>query len=97
MANGEFDNLPGRGKPIDLEEDSHIPFELRMTYRMLKRAGIPPEEILMQKTAAGMRARLLEDEDLTPAEKKEIKRRLLSLDLELNMRLEQFRKQYGGL
>ena len=27
---GEFDNLPGRGKPIDYEEDRHIPEDLRL-------------------------------------------------------------------
>ena len=44
MANGEFDNLEGRGKPIVLEDESWIPEDLRMAYRFLKNAGcIPPE------------------------------------------------------
>lgn len=41
---GEFDNLPGYGKPLELEDDSHIPPELRMSYKILKNSGhIPPE------------------------------------------------------
>lgn len=36
---GAFDNLPGYGKPLTLEDDSHIPPELRMSYRILKNAG----------------------------------------------------------
>lgn len=26
---GEFDNLPGRGEPLILDDDSHVPAELR--------------------------------------------------------------------
>jgi hypothetical protein len=44
MENGEFDNLEGMGKPITFEDDSYIPEDLRMAYRILKNAGcIPPE------------------------------------------------------
>jgi hypothetical protein len=44
MENGEFDNLEGMGKPITFEDDTYIPEDLRMAYRILKNAGcIPPE------------------------------------------------------
>jgi hypothetical protein len=44
IANGEFDNLEGKGKPIDFEDEIWIPEDLRMAYRILKNAGcIPPE------------------------------------------------------
>ncbi len=36
---GAFDNLPGTGKPLELEDTSHIPEELRMAYTLLKNAG----------------------------------------------------------
>lgn len=40
---GEFDNLPGRGEPLILDDDSHVPAELRAGYRLLKNAGcLPP-------------------------------------------------------
>jgi hypothetical protein len=42
---GDFDNLPGAGKPLDLGEDAHLPAELRMAYRVLKNAGYLPEEL----------------------------------------------------
>ncbi|MDI5568641.1 DUF1992 domain-containing protein, partial [Salmonella enterica subsp. enterica serovar Kentucky] len=35
---GEFDNLPGRGEPLILDDDSHVPAELRAGYRLLKNA-----------------------------------------------------------
>lgn len=44
IANGELDNLEGKGKPIDFEDEIWIPEDLRMAYRILKNAGcIPPE------------------------------------------------------
>ncbi|MFP5221515.1 MAG: DnaJ family domain-containing protein [Acidobacteriota bacterium] len=36
---GEFRNLPGAGKPLDLEADANIPPELRMAYTLLKNGG----------------------------------------------------------
>ena len=44
MAEGAFDDLPGQGRPLELEEDCLVPEELRAGYRMLKNAGyLPPE------------------------------------------------------
>ena len=40
---GAFDSLPGAGKPLELEDDSHIPEDLRMAYKLLKNAGYVPE------------------------------------------------------
>src|SRR5437773_10349292 len=41
---GAFDNLPGSGKPLLLEDESAVPSDLRMAYKMLKNAnGLPPE------------------------------------------------------
>lgn len=41
---GDFDDLPGSGEPLVLEDDSHIAPELRAGYRLLKNAGcLPPE------------------------------------------------------
>jgi hypothetical protein len=41
---GEFDNLPGSGAPLALDDDRLVPEELRVAYRLLKNAGfIPPE------------------------------------------------------
>ena len=47
---GEFDNLQGKGQPLNLEDDSHIPPELRMAYKILKNADcLPPELELRQE------------------------------------------------
>ena len=42
---GEFKNLSGAGKPLDLEDDSHVAEELRLAYKILKNADCLPPEI----------------------------------------------------
>ena len=44
-ARGEFDDLPGAGRPLDLDDDRLVPPELRMAYRILKNAGFVPPEV----------------------------------------------------
>ena len=46
---GEFDNLPGKGKPLQLEDDSQIPEELRLAYKILKNADCLPPELELKK------------------------------------------------
>jgi len=46
---GEFDALPGRGKPLCLEDDSHIPEDLRLAYKILKNADCLPPEVQLKK------------------------------------------------
>ena len=50
QAEGLFDNLPGAGKPQQLDDDSMVPEEDRMGYRILKNAGFAPPWIELQKT-----------------------------------------------
>jgi len=47
--NGDFDDLPGKGKPIHLEDDRNIPEELRLTYKILKNADCLPPELELRK------------------------------------------------
>jgi hypothetical protein len=46
---GLFDNLPGRGKPLQLDDDSAVPEELRLTFKILKNAGYLPIEMEIRK------------------------------------------------
>ena len=45
IAAGEFDGLPGAGRPLELDDDSHVPEDLRAAYRILKNAGYVPPEV----------------------------------------------------
>lgn len=46
---GAFDNLRGKGQPLVLEDDSHIPPELRMVYKIMKMADCLPPELEMRQ------------------------------------------------
>lgn len=49
IGRGEFDGLPGCGRPLDLDEDMIVPEELRVAYRILKNAGFLPREVEMRR------------------------------------------------
>lgn len=49
LDRGEFKDLPGRGKPLQLEDDSGIPEDLRMAYKILKNADCLPPELQLKK------------------------------------------------
>lgn len=49
MERGELDDLPGMGKPLEVEDLSHVPEDLRASYKILKNAGVLPEELLVQQ------------------------------------------------
>lgn len=46
---GAFDNLPGQGRPLELEDMSHVPEDLRMAYKVLRNAGCLPPELEERK------------------------------------------------
>ncbi|MFD0711371.1 DnaJ family domain-containing protein [Paenibacillus sp. GCM10027626] len=49
IADGTFDHFPGKGKPLELEDLSHIPEVLRAGYKLLKNAGYIPPELQLTK------------------------------------------------
>lgn len=49
MEEGAFDNLPGKGKPIDLSENPFEDPDLRTVHRLLRDAGFAPAFIEERK------------------------------------------------
>lgn len=49
MDEGLFDNLPGKGKPLILDDDPLTPAHLRMVHHVLKNANVVPEWILRER------------------------------------------------
>jgi len=46
---GEFDDLPGKGKPLKIDDLSHVTEDLRASFIILKNAGVLPEELQLKK------------------------------------------------
>src|SRR5215210_433645 len=86
MEAGEFDNLPGKGKPIDLEAYFATPPEVRLGYSLLKSAGCLPEEVALLKEVEALKAKqaACPRADERDRLEKEIKSRTLKLNLLLD-------------
>jgi hypothetical protein len=80
---GAFDNLPGKGKPLELEDQSLIPEDLRMSYHILKNAHVLPPEAELRKEIQTLQDLLkyVEDESERKAMAKEIEWKMIRLDL----------------
>ena len=74
---GELDDLPGQGRPLELDDDRHIPPELRVAYRILKNAGCVPPELELRNEIDTLEAMLDGIDD--DAEQRRIQRRLCLL------------------
>lgn len=79
---GDFDNLPGSGKPLMLDDDSHVPEELRAGYRLLKNAGCLPLELQQRKEAVVL-ADLLKGIKEEDPRYRDLQRRLTLLEIQL--------------
>ncbi|AIM17163.1 MULTISPECIES: DnaJ family domain-containing protein [Neobacillus] len=79
---GEFDNLKGYGKPLELEDLSSIPEELRMAYKIMKNAGYTEEESSLHKEMMTIENLLKNCDDRV--EKAELQKKLNEKLLRLN-------------
>ncbi len=83
IRDGVFDDLPGAGKPLELEDDSHVPEDLRIAYKILKNANFVPPEVSLRKEIAKAEDLLAGMED-TKAKYRQLKK-LNFLIMKLNM------------
>ncbi|MCI0389799.1 MAG: DUF1992 domain-containing protein [Acidobacteria bacterium] len=58
IENGEFDNLPGKGSPIDLDAYFATPADVRLGYSVLKSAKCLPEEMQLLKDVEDLKEKL---------------------------------------
>ncbi|UFS69891.1 DUF1992 domain-containing protein [Geomonas sp. RF6] len=84
---GEFKNLRGKGQPLEMEDLSGVPEDLRMAYKILKNAGCVPPEVELTNEVSSLRRLVL---DLDEGEKRTKKVRELNFKL---MKLEMMRKR----
>lgn len=82
QRNGEFEDLRGAGQPLVLDDDSHVPDELRAGYRLLKNAGCLPPELEQRKEAIQL-LDLLKGLRQDDPQYQEVSRRLSLLELKL--------------
>jgi hypothetical protein len=94
MARGEFDNIPGSGKPLQgLESYFATPEGVRLGYSILKNAGFVPEEMALLKEINTLKDRAVDCTD--PEKKSRLNGQIAELQLKYDLLMERYRKARG--
>jgi hypothetical protein len=88
---GEFDNLPGKGKPIDLSSYFEMPEEVRLAQSVLKNAGLTSPEVQLLQEIAELRQ--LHEAVSDETKKQEIRKQIQERQIEFNLRMERQKQQ----
>jgi len=86
IERGDFDELPGRGKPLVFEDLSHVPPHLRMGYKVLRNAGVVPPEVELRREVYRLDREIAQTRD--PDVLADLRRRRRDSDLNLAIMLE---------
>jgi len=83
IRRGELDNLPGAGKPLQLDDDALVPEDLRAGYRLLKNAGYLAPGLQLRKEIGSVEALIVQAR--SQDERDVLNRRLRYLLLKLSV------------
>ena len=86
IADGDFDNLKGRGKPLDLTDYFNTPEDMRMAYSLLKSNQFVPEEVDLINEIAALRVEI--DAAADPEKRDNLTRKLNDRTLSLRLAIE---------
>ena len=86
IERGEFDNLPGAGKPLSLDEYFSAPEAMRAAFSILKNAHCVPAEVELLKDISRLDQAIAETSDAT--KRPELRRSLAHRRLQLAILLE---------
>lgn len=93
IANGEFDNLSGKGMPIDLTAYFATPEDLRVGYSILKSAGVYPQEVELLKEIESLKEKFERCPDKD--ERQKLKQEIDDKSLKFNLLFEQHKRCRG--
>lgn len=91
MTQTPSENLPGKGRPLDLDEYFRWPEDYRLAYSLLKNAGYVPEEVEQLREIGRLKEQISQSTD--DGLRKGLKSRLEQEQVSLNIRLEKRRHQ----
>ena len=91
MARGEFDNLKGKGRRLNLDDYFNTPEDVRMGFSILKSNDFVPEEVERLKEIAELRERFKTTTD--PEEKQALEKTLRDKTLALSLILEKNKRK----
>lgn len=91
IERGEFDNLPGRGRPLPLDDMEGVPAPLRAAYRLLKQNGLVPPEVEASKEIARLEEALAAT--LDPGERASLEKALAWKRITYDVMLQRWRRE----
>jgi ABC-type amino acid transport substrate-binding protein len=94
MRRGDFEGLPGKGKPLELDAYFETPEDVRMAHSVLKNAGLAPLEIDLLQDITALREKL--DRTLDEQAKRGLRQAMAAKRLHLDMMLERAKRQPNG-
>ncbi|MBH0231224.1 DUF1992 domain-containing protein [Halobacillus yeomjeoni] len=85
---GDFDDLPGKGKPLPKDEFAYLPEDVRNSYRILKNANMLPEEMILKKEMTELEYLIADaaDQDREKELKKQWSEKKIRFDLMMEKR-----------
>ncbi|OPX85517.1 MAG: hypothetical protein A4E53_03511 [Pelotomaculum sp. PtaB.Bin104] len=86
INNGELKNLPGAGKPVEIDNMLFVPYEDRLAYMVMKNAGLVPNEVALKKEIACLQKSLADCQD--PSNKDVLKKRLRDYNIQYHIIME---------
>ena len=94
IAEGDPENLSNKGKPIDLLTWLRTPEHLRMSFSILKNAGITPQEIDLKKSISDLKVEIKSlDKGRDKEARVELINKLNQVMATHNIKMEQFKKR----
>ena len=91
IERGEFDNLKGKGEPLDLDGYFSTPEDLRTGFSILKSNDFVPEEVEMMKQIARLKEELAAATD--EIKRVDLARLLHKKQLALTIALEKYKRR----
>jgi hypothetical protein len=83
MDKGEFDNLAGSGKPLDLSDYFATPEDMRIGHKLLKDANIIPEELELRREVEALKEEM--ERCFTEEEKRKLRKKINEKLLKYNL------------
>jgi hypothetical protein len=91
IERGEFDDLKGKGKPLDLTTYFNTPEDLRMAYSLLRSNEFRPEEVDIMKEIGQLREEISVSK--SAEEKSALTKTLHKKQLALTLMMEKYKRK----
>ena len=91
IARGEFDNLEGKGRPLDLTSYFNTPEDIRLAYSLLKSNKFVPEEVELIKQVADLKEEIATCND--ESRRATLRKKLNEKSLHLSLAIEKYKRR----